>query len=557
MTILPVVERELRVASRRASTFRYRFWAGLCAMAMAAWMLFFVAQHMRPSEAARVLFYGLTSMTLMWCLLAGLHYTAGSMTEEKREGTLGLLFLTDLKGHDVVLGKLVANSIHGCCALLAMLPVMTLPLLLGSFTFGDVARTALALINSLFFSLCVGMYASTVSRTTRGALGMALGLVAVFSLGMPWLAGKLAQRWPGSDLAGLLAALSPGVSYVLAITQKFPLMPTPGGFWLSLGLVHAVSWLVLLRACRCAPNCWQDQPGMDAESRVAAGWLLRISGRRARERARRRRMLDRNPFYWRASRARFAPLAVWVALGVGAAIWLWGWTKYPADWVNAGTYVLTALMFNALLKLGVATEATRPLVEERRDGTLELLLSTSLSVREILRGQALALRRVFLGPLVVSLIVCLVMMVAGLGELRLEERRGWLVGWVAGLLMLGADLVALYWVGMWRAVAARNPKFAFGQTVWCVLIAPWVGTIGFLTLVELLSRGIFGVDGWAILAAWIGFGLLADVGLGLWARQKLLREFRLRASERYVAPVRWWRVGGVARGAAPPVSAGG
>ena len=56
------------------------------------------------------------------------------MSEEKREGTLGLLFLTDLKGYDVVAGKLVANSLNGFYALMAILPVVALALLMGGLT---------------------------------------------------------------------------------------------------------------------------------------------------------------------------------------------------------------------------------------------------------------------------------------------------------------------------------------------------------------------------------------------------------------------------------------
>ncbi|HQU46125.1 MAG TPA: hypothetical protein PK867_25150, partial [Pirellulales bacterium] len=37
--------------------------------------------------------------------------TADCISSERREGTLGLLFLTDLRGHDVVLGKLVVAGL--------------------------------------------------------------------------------------------------------------------------------------------------------------------------------------------------------------------------------------------------------------------------------------------------------------------------------------------------------------------------------------------------------------------------------------------------------------
>lgn len=60
-------------------------------------------------------------------------------------------FLTDLKGFDVVLGKLVSSSIHAVYGLLAVVPMMAMALLFGGVTGAEVSRTSLALGNTLFF----------------------------------------------------------------------------------------------------------------------------------------------------------------------------------------------------------------------------------------------------------------------------------------------------------------------------------------------------------------------------------------------------------------------
>jgi len=57
------------------------------------------------------LFWTLSGLAFACALLAGPVVIADCLCEEKREGTLGLLFLTNLKGHDVVLGKLFATSL--------------------------------------------------------------------------------------------------------------------------------------------------------------------------------------------------------------------------------------------------------------------------------------------------------------------------------------------------------------------------------------------------------------------------------------------------------------
>ena len=96
------------------------------------------------------LFTILTDYPFGLCLLAGVFLTADCLSEEKREGTLGLLFLTDLKGYDVVLGKFIARSLPALYGLLALLPLIGIPLLLGGVTGSEFWRMALALVNALF-----------------------------------------------------------------------------------------------------------------------------------------------------------------------------------------------------------------------------------------------------------------------------------------------------------------------------------------------------------------------------------------------------------------------
>src|SRR5690242_12487556 len=130
MTFLPIVERELRVLARRSSTGWIRFYAALAILLV--WLVLLGGgRNVPPAMLAQNLFLAFGILALGFCLLAGLFLTADCLSEEKREGTLGLLFLTDLRGHDVVLGKLMATSVHALYGLLAIFPVLALPLLMG------------------------------------------------------------------------------------------------------------------------------------------------------------------------------------------------------------------------------------------------------------------------------------------------------------------------------------------------------------------------------------------------------------------------------------------
>src|SRR5258705_8240668 len=128
MTLLPVIARELRVSARQPFSYNVR------TLAASALLLTSVIVGLRgcfePNNGG-ALFVSLhgTMFFALWILVPLL--TADCLSREKREGTLELLFLTRLKAHDIVLAKSVAHFLRGLTLWLAVLPVCTLPFLIG------------------------------------------------------------------------------------------------------------------------------------------------------------------------------------------------------------------------------------------------------------------------------------------------------------------------------------------------------------------------------------------------------------------------------------------
>src|SRR5215471_2047202 len=171
MSFLPIVQRELLVAARRPGAHRVRFLSALGFVI--TWLLLTegFGRH-SGSSLSQTLFIAFGVLAMAFCLFAGVFLTSDCLSEEKRQGTLGLLFLTDLQGFDVVLGKLIATSIHAAYGLLTIFPVLGLPLLMGGVTAGEFWRMQLTLIVTLLLSLSLGMLASSLSREAREAMGM-------------------------------------------------------------------------------------------------------------------------------------------------------------------------------------------------------------------------------------------------------------------------------------------------------------------------------------------------------------------------------------------------
>jgi hypothetical protein len=543
MTFLPIVARELRVAARRPGTYWVRSGAALTIIVVGTWS-FLMYSGMPSQDIAKSLFGLLAGSAVLYCLLSGAWFTADCLSEEKREGTLGLLFLTDLKGYDVVLGKLVASSVNGSYAVLAVVPILALPLLLGGVAPGEFGRMAVVVVNTLFFSLTLGMCVSAMSRSPRKAMAMTLVLILFFTAFLPafgeW---RAVMGWtPRASSRWLMA--SAGFSFCLAFEAFYKARPAE--FWWSVEIMNGMAWMFLLLASLIAPRAWQERPAGEPALRWRECWR-RWSYGNARERFEfRRRLLDLCAYYWLAARARLGPAYVWAVFGLVACGWTWGLARSRRDWLDQGTYFLTGLLLNLILKVWVALEAGRPLAEDRRQGSLELLLSTPLTVHEVLRGQLLALKRQFLGPLLATLAVFFLFIIAAASDEMLvenpEDRAFWVLFWAAGMVMLLADLAALYWVGMWSALTTRNPTRAAARNFMRILVLPWVALALITLVVSLLWSNLESLRfARYALGAWVTVGLAVDIAFGAWARRKLLTGFRLAATRRYEVLFGFWK----------------
>jgi ABC-type transport system involved in multi-copper enzyme maturation permease subunit len=441
MTFLPIVNRELRVASRRRGTYWSR--CTTAALAIVGGLLIYLANWDQASHVIGGDLFGLISAgAFVYCLFTGVRSTADCLSEEKREGTLGLLFLTDLKGYDVVGGKLVATSLNAFYGLLAILPVLAIPLLMGGVTNGEFWRMALVLANTFFFSLAAGMLISSLCKSPRGAMAATFLFLLGSSLGLLIAATTIPFISESQDLTRVCHLFDPGCALTLVDDASFK--RDAETFWTSSGIIHGSAWLFLVLASVIVPRSWQDRSTGVRGGRWRENWRRWNFGNDADRIAFRRQLLGVNAFFWLAGRARLKPIFVWAALAGIGCLYGWGVIENGHSWNDSPIYIITTLTLNSMLKLWVASEAGRRMGEDRKLGSLELILSTPLSVREIIRGQMLALRRQFLGPTLAVVLVEFIFLLASLNTRGDRSDGAALVTWWAATnVMLVADMLAL------------------------------------------------------------------------------------------------------------------
>jgi hypothetical protein len=307
------------------------------------------------------------------------------------------------------------------------------------------------------------------------------------------------------------------------------------------------AWFFVALASVILPHRWQDKP--KKTKRLRERWeQLRFGNAKARA-ALRQKLMGVNPFMWLVSRRQSGPATIWAVLGLFAAgvfsiavcvVWK---GHEPWEGVYEEFYIIAIVLLHLALKAAIAVAANEPLQVQRVNGGLETVLCcTPLSTEEILAGQWLAFRRLFLKPTIAVVILGFVLIGTALFQPRNDDNRDliWFIS--AATLVLIPDMLALGWVSMWMTMSqpqTRSGGHAIGA-VFCVCAVPWmlIGAInGCLDLMNVANS----IPPWipGIVAASVFDYLFCRTG-----KRQLKKNFRRWAVPSYDRPLTMWgRIG--------------
>lgn len=537
MNFLPVITRELQVQARQSVTNRMR-WIAAGAVMLIWCLLMTMGDRSSPHERAQLIFIAIGVVCLGYVMMAGVFLTADCISEERREGTLGLLFLTDLKGYDVVLGKLASTSLHSFYTFLAVVPVMALPLLMGGMTVGEFWRVILVLVVTLFLSLSVGMFISSVSRDARGAMSITFFVMIVLGGVMPllWLWSVSGNVLRTGEERFLLP--SPPNAFMRAFENYYTGGRGAREFWNSVLTMLTIGTSCLVAACVLLPRVWQETGEGVRTKRI---WDRRLFENWAKQRAKAAGQLlrDARPFLWLATRdGRPRALANWAFLLL-TPVWIYLYSMVHLHQSRAMNAAYAPILFfltygmHLILKCLVAAEASRRFSEDRASGALELLLVTPLRPAEIVasqfRGVWLSFRWCFL--------TLTLMNVAALAWVNFSQAFAsnnsalemFSLMFAGGLVMLFVDGFALINVGMWTAMTTKRHARAFMSTMMRVMLPPVVALV---LIFFLAASGAFRGSGseQVVLVGWLAIGGVVSFIAAGTAAANLSQHFREIAS---------------------------
>lgn len=420
----------------------------------------------------------------------------GRIAEEKERDSLVLLFLTDLGPWSIVLQKFLGGLVPMLTFLLLALPLGAI-----SYAFGGVTTEllALGLWSLLLGCLQVGALAlmcSAFCRSTVSALVSTYLLAAAFYLG-PVLLSELSQlvwgsQWRLSDressihIPPALLFDSPSDGPVEMLVRSIPIL-------LSVALFLTLARVFLVRRAFVPASSFflrlfrRIDGVMQRANRLTGNRML------LREKS---SLPEDEPIAWREmthkALGKFHYLVrILVVIELPILI-LCGFAS--TDDYNGQSELLSAAaaIVGTLAVLALSVQAANTIVSERVQQTLEVLLTTPLTAREIVAQKARVLRR-FMLVLAVPLLTIFgwEWYIEWGASARRPRADGPAVYLVCALLTVGILLPLVSWLSLWIGLKMRT-RFKAILTALAVVVA-WCA-VPFVAAIVLDGSRFYGSD---------------------------------------------------------------
>jgi ABC-type transport system involved in multi-copper enzyme maturation permease subunit len=180
MLSLPMLTRELRAIARAPGTYRLRLLVGAVGIGI---LLVALEEKGSGLNRSSEVFKELHKTAFVALMVLTPLLTADTISKEKREGTLDLLYLTSLSAAKVVAAKFSTQFIRIVSIWALLIPLSVVPVLSGGVSAGDVMFALSVEFSIILVALVAGLAASAIAKRAVGALFLAIA----FSITLLWL----------------------------------------------------------------------------------------------------------------------------------------------------------------------------------------------------------------------------------------------------------------------------------------------------------------------------------------------------------------------------------
>lgn len=342
-------------------------------------------------DSARVgefFFYALVGTQLSLLLLAAPAATAGAICHDKSSGALLQLLTTDLSSAEIVLGKLAARLLPILGLLLVSVPVLFGALLLGGIAPEALAGAVLVELGLAILGCSLALALSVWTKKPQEVL------LVVYLVWFLVVAGSVLTKFgplPTRPIALLLEDINPFTMAFLPYMRRGTSALAEQCYYFA-GCIVLSMGLTALAIFRLRAATLREWSRGEKPVRARQRSRFRLTGFWSGPR------LDPNPVLWREWHRRRPSRwvrTIWimyVVLTVGSTVTALALSTVPGD--RSIAWVSGAQVAIGFLLLIITT--TTSLSEERIHGSLDVLLATPLSTRQIVRGKWLASLRTVL-----------------------------------------------------------------------------------------------------------------------------------------------------------------
>ncbi|HVV72278.1 MAG TPA: hypothetical protein VHI52_12385, partial [Verrucomicrobiae bacterium] len=505
MSIVPVIGRELRAQARQPLTYLLRL-AGGASIGIAFGLAFWTLSHFfrDPSglqglstvQNFGVALFGKLNLTIFWAVwLFTPLAVADAISRERREGTLPLLRLTELRPWEIVFGKSFVHMLRSSSLFLTMMPWLLVPVLFGGIGPRDLFMAVLIDLSSMLLAGSAGLLASTFSRdwiksviwAEALALVLLLFMLSSYHTGLQYALAKGAKPPPvgfggnpsfnywewslglnrnhGSIEKNLrLIDLATSGSFSVRNWTGFgpqemqsswqelwtTLTPYGATLWFASAirlLVYAVATFIaaIWLGSRYVERSWRDTPESAFLQRLRKKYLTPKYGV-ARLRGSLSRSLTRNPIGWLHHYSPAARMTKWAW-----CLFLILLELYLCSNVNDLYAAQWGIGF--LLVLGLLFSSAGSFRNELETGAFELLLVTPIRERQIFTGRVRGIWHQFV-PAFIIYSAGSIFLASGWSESDITG-RAWVSLGIFSLLILTAPSIGLYFSLLrWNFLAA-------------------------------------------------------------------------------------------------------